>query len=302
MSNSSLASYTRLVDNCDKRRYPITKITIHHMAGNLSLKTCGNVFVDRGSSANYAIDSDGNVGMYVPENYRSYCSSNADNDHRAITIEVANNGGASKNWSVSSKALAKLIDLCVDICERNGIEKLNFTGNAKGNLTQHNYFTATACPGPYLKSKFPYIAEEVNKRLGAKEPAKEEAKPNTLYRVQIGAYSVKENAEKMAEKLEADGFNTYIVEVDNLYKVQIGAYGVKENAEKMAAKAKAEGYNTYIPDVETKAEVVKKKTIEELAREVIDGKWGNGRARFNALEKAGYDSDAVQDRVNEILD
>ena len=102
--------------------------------------------------------------MYVEEKDRAWTSSNADNDHQAITIEVANNGGGP-NWPVSDTALAKLIDLCVDICKRNGIKQLNYTGDASGNLTRHNMFAATACPGPYLQSKFPYIANEVNKRL-----------------------------------------------------------------------------------------------------------------------------------------
>jgi nucleoid-associated protein YgaU len=60
----------------------------------------------------------------------------------------------------------------VDICQRNGIEKLNYTGDKSGNLTMHKWFAATGCPGPYLESKFPYIAEEVNKRLGNVEPTK----------------------------------------------------------------------------------------------------------------------------------
>ena len=42
------------------------------------------------------------------------------------------------------------------------------------------------------------------------------------------------------------------------------------------------------------------KTVDELAREVIDGKWGNGDARKKALTEAGYDYSAVQARVNEL--
>lgn len=139
------------------------------MAGNLSVETCGNIFAksSRKASSNYGIGSDGRVGMYVEEKNRSWCSSNANNDHQAITIEVANDGGASTNWHVSDTALAKLIDLCVDICQRNGIEKLNYTGDANGNLTRHNMFANTTCPGGYLQSKFSYIAEEVNKRLSS---------------------------------------------------------------------------------------------------------------------------------------
>ena len=183
MSNSRLVNYVNLSPNCNApRNNAIRKITIHHMASNLSVEQCGNIFANRNrqASSNYGIGSDGRVGLYVDEANRSWCSSNADNDHQAITIEVANDvvGG---NWHVSDVALAKLIDLCVDICERNNIDRLVFTGNASGNLTLHKYFAATMCPGPYLESKMPYIAQEVNRRLGMKND-----KPST------SAYVVKQ--------------------------------------------------------------------------------------------------------------
>jgi hypothetical protein len=173
MSNSKLVNYTKISPNStNPRRDKIRKITIHHMAGNLTVETCGNVFAptSRQASSNYGIGTDGRVGMYVEEKNRAWTSSSAANDNQAVTIEVANDeiGG---NWHVSDVALAKLIDLCVDICQRNGIEKLNFTGDKNGNLTMHKYFAATSCPGPYLESKFPYIAAEVNKRLGKAETA-----------------------------------------------------------------------------------------------------------------------------------
>lgn len=176
MANSSLVDYIKISPNStNPRRGKIKKITIHHMAGNLSVEACGNVFspASRQASANYGIGSDGRVGLYVEEKNRAWTSSSAENDNQAVTIEVANDvvGG---NWHVSDKALAKLIDLCVDICERNGIEKLVFTGDAKGNLTMHKYFANTTCPGAYLESKFPYISKEVNERL--KNPLKSDLK------------------------------------------------------------------------------------------------------------------------------
>ena len=203
MSNSSLVSYTKLSPNYSTRPGKISKITIHHMAGNLTVEACGNVFApsSRQASSNYGVGTDGRIGMYVEEKNRAWTSSNRANDEIAVTIEVANDGGAP-NWHVSDKALAALIDLCVDICKRNGIAKLNWTGDASGNLTIHKFFAATNCPGPYLESKMAYIANEVNKRLA---PA-----TNTLYRVQVGAYSKKENAEAMLKKLKAAGFDGYI--------------------------------------------------------------------------------------------
>ena len=106
--------------------------------------------------------------MYVEEKDRSWCSASPSNDHQAITIELANDGG-SPDWHVSDTVLNKCIDLCVDICKRNGIEKLVYTGDTDGNLTRHNMFCATVCPGAYLQSKFPWIAEQVNARLAGAE-------------------------------------------------------------------------------------------------------------------------------------
>lgn len=165
-SNSKLICYTKLSPNKSIRTSKIKKITIHQMAGNCSIEVCGNIFANksRQASSNYGIGSDGRIGMYVEEKHRAWTSSNRTNDNQAITIEVANDGGAP-NWHVSDKALSALIDLCVDICKRNGIKELNYTGDATGNLTKHEYFANTNCPGPYLGGKFSYIAEEVNKRL-----------------------------------------------------------------------------------------------------------------------------------------
>ena len=152
-SNSPLVDYTKISPNRNSpRNNKIKKITIHHMAGNMSVESCGASFArsSRQAQSNYGIDSDGRVGMYVEEKDRSWCSSSPENDHQAVTIEVANDGGAP-NWHVSDKALAKLIDLCVDICKRNGIQKLNYTGDKSGNLTMHKWFAATACVPTYTE-------------------------------------------------------------------------------------------------------------------------------------------------------
>lgn len=166
MSNSYLVNHTKLSPHSSARNQKIDKITIHHMAGDLTVEQCGELFakVSTQASANYGIGTDGRVGMYVEESRRAWTSGSRSNDMRAVTIEVANDGGAP-DWHVSDKALAKLIELCVDICRRNGMEALDYTGTASGNLTRHNMFAATTCPGPYLQSKFGEIAAEVNRRL-----------------------------------------------------------------------------------------------------------------------------------------
>lgn len=184
MSNSQMASFSKISPNkTSPRSKKIEKITIHHMAGDLSVEKCGEVFQNksRKASSNYGIGSDGRVGLYVEESDRSWASSSAENDNAAVTIEVANNSG-EPSWSVSDQAYNALIDLCVDICQRNGIKALNWTGDKKGNLTCHYMFKATACPGPYLKERMPEIANAVNARLSAQKPqeAPKSEKADTL--------------------------------------------------------------------------------------------------------------------------
>ena len=174
-TNSPLVSYTKISPNKTRpRNHVIDTITIHCMAGNLSVERCGAVFAPttRKASSNYGIGSDGRIAMYVEEKDRSWCTSNRANDMRAITIEVANDGSAP-DWHVSDKALNSLIELVADICKRNNIKELKWQGNKsligqinKQNMTVHRWFAAKACPGNYLYNKHSYIAEEVNKRLG----------------------------------------------------------------------------------------------------------------------------------------
>lgn len=287
MSNSKLVNYTKLSPNYSKRTAKIDKITIHHMAGNLSVESCGNVFAttDRQASSNYGVGSDGRIGLYVEEKNRAWTSSNRDNDNRAVTIEVANDSG-SPNWHVSDKALQATIDLCVDICKRNGIARLNYTGDKSGNLTMHKWFASTLCPGPYLESKFPYIAEEVNKRLAAETPEKEEAEPpkteaatpehkDELYRVrkswadsksQIGAYVSLKWAKRTAD--QHPGYGVYDSSGKCVYpegKTEAKSYLVKITADTLNVRKG--------PDADQKiTTVVRKNEIYTIVDE-SDG-WG----------------------------
>lgn len=142
MSNSPLVVYTKLSPNhSGKRTKKIDTITIHCMAGNCSVETCGNLFASssRQASSNYGIGTDGRIALYVDEANRSWCTSSNANDQRAVTIEVANNGGAP-DWPVSAKAYAALLDLVTDICKRNGIKRLGVkdAGSSTGGQTSGN--------------------------------------------------------------------------------------------------------------------------------------------------------------------
>ena len=247
MSNSSLATYkwNGSTDHYNIRDHAIDTITIHHMAGNLSLAGCCNAVQSRGGSTNYCIDSNGNIGVMIDEKYRAWTSSNRTNDMRAVTIEVANAPGAGEpNWVVTDKALNACIKLCADICKRNGIKKLNYTGDTSGNMTMHRWFFATGCPGPYLGSKFPYIASEVNKILASGEGVTVNTKTITspatgggtaqVYRVrkswadaksQIGAFKSLANAKKVCKAgykvFDANGNAVYPETAAKTYRVKV---------------------------------------------------------------------------------
>lgn len=178
MSYSSLVSYVKWSPNKSSREgVKIDTVSIHCMAGNLSVETCGSLFAQesRKASSNYGIGSDGRIGCYVDEAYRSWCTSSRSNDKRAITIEVANTVAADP-WPVSDAAYNSLIKLLVDICKRNNIKKLlwrndkNLIGQVSlQNMTVHRWFSAKACPGGYLLEHHSDIAAKVNAALEESE-------------------------------------------------------------------------------------------------------------------------------------
>jgi N-acetylmuramoyl-L-alanine amidase len=70
-----------------------------------------------------------------------------------------------------------------------------------------------------------------------------------IYRVQVGAYKNRKNAEKMLVKLKNAGYDGFITQKEDYYKVQVGAYEIKENAKRMEKKLKADGFSTYIETI-----------------------------------------------------
>lgn len=271
MSNSSLVSYIKLSPNYSVvENKKNKKIAIHHMAGNCSIETCGNIFANpaRKASSNYGIGTDGRIGMYVEEKHRSWCTSSRALDGEAITIEVANDGGRP-NWHVSDKALAALIDLCTDICKRNGIEKLVYTGDKTGNLMKHEWYANTTCPGPYLGGKFPYIAEEVNKRLAGQSSSNSQTEPAISKKTILRYGSNGTQVKSLQEKLIFIGYSCGSKGADGSYGkatesavrefqgngglVADGIYGPKTQAilEDVYAFAKSYPLEKFIQDVQS---------------------------------------------------
>ena len=171
-TNSPLIKYThRSPMHSGLRKHIIDTISIHCMAGDLSVEECGKIFQTKKASSNYGIGSDGRIALYVDEKNRSWCTSSSSNDNRAITIEVANIEN-KEPFRVSDAAYKSLIKLCADICWRNNIKRLLWKGDKtligqvdKQNMTVHRWFENKSCPGNWLYQNHDRIAADVNKML-----------------------------------------------------------------------------------------------------------------------------------------
>lgn len=193
MSNSSLVKYTKISPNKNSpRNHVIDTITIHCVVGQLSVEAIGDLFAkpSREASCNYAIGKDGRIALIVDEKDRSWCSSSASNDNRAITIECASDSIAP--YAINAAVYNSLIDLCTDICERNGIKELrwqadkNLIGQVdKQNMTVHRWFANKDCPGEYIYDQLGRIATEVNVRLNGHGQISSKLNPPFTVKVSI---------------------------------------------------------------------------------------------------------------------
>lgn len=221
-TNSKLVNYTRISPNRSvNRNHKIDTVSIHCVVGQCSVETLGSIFAStsKEASSNYGIGYDGRIGMYVEEKDRSWCTSSASNDNRAITIEVASD--TYHPYRVNDAAYKSLIKLLVDICKRNGIKKLVWSTNKSErmnhlngcNMTVHRDYANKSCPGDYLYNLHGQIAKEVNAQLGSSTSS---TTKKTLYRVrktwkdvksQKGAFNDLSNAKKCAD--ENKGYSVF---------------------------------------------------------------------------------------------
>ncbi len=231
MSNSSLISMRKISPNRNSpRNHVIDTITIHCYVGQASIESMASWLCNpqAKASANYGIGSDGRIICMVDEADRSWCSSNAANDNRAVTIECASD--VSDPFRVNDKVYAALIALCTDICKRNGIKELKWKGDPsligqpdKQNMTAHRWFANKACPGDYLYSHFADIANKVNIQLGAAESIYYVRKSFTDKGSQIGSYTYLQNAEKACRS----GYHVYDSNGKLIYSAPVFQKGIR---------------------------------------------------------------------------
>ena len=177
MSFSKLATIKIPSPNRNKQRTnKVIYFTPHCIVGQLTAQRCGELFSKSSyqASSNYGIGTDGKIGGYVDEEDRSWCTSSAWNDNRAITVECASD--TKHPYAMNQKVWDSLVDLAVDICQRYGKNKMLWFNDKKTALeyspksnemviTAHRWFAAKACPGDWLYNRLGKLADEVNTRL-----------------------------------------------------------------------------------------------------------------------------------------
>ena len=177
-SNSSLVAYTLLSPNhSGLRTEQIDRISPHCVVGQCTAEGLGEWFHKSSTqaSSNYGIDKNGRIGLYVEEKNRSWCTSSNANDQRAVTIECASD--KAEPYAMHQVVYERLVDLCEDICRRNGKKKLLWFGDKNKSLnyqpkademliTVHRWFANKSCPGDWLYARLGDLAAKVTSRLG----------------------------------------------------------------------------------------------------------------------------------------
>lgn len=319
-SNSSLATYTKLSpNNSGLRTHTIDRISPHCVVGQTSIQSLGSWFELRSTraSSNYGIDKDGKIGLFVEEKNRSWCTSSSANDNRAITIECASD--TTDPYAMHDCVYTSLIKLCADICKRNGKTKLlwipdankalNYTPKSDEMLiTVHRWFANKSCPGDWLYSRLGSLATQVTKMLAGSSSTSEEKKPSTSTATTPVTKKTHSTLKlNSPEYEEIKLLQTYLNKFGASLVVD-GLFGIKTY---LAVREFQKSYDLFVdgivgPNTWGKLDsLVKgnsgKKTVDELAKEVISGKWGNWPDREKRLTAAGYDYFAVQAEVDKLM-
>lgn len=282
--------------------------------GLLGLNTNGNHWNKGGLSkcvhAFIGKLEDGSIATYqvLPWDHRGWhAGGDANNTH--IGFEICEDGLTDATYF--GKVYQEAVELCVLLCKMYGLTEKDIIDHSEGRAL------GLASNHGDVKHWFPKhgksmdtLRADVKAQLNSSQGTKEPNLVGDLYRVQVGAFSKKANATRKLEAVKAAGFEDAIVaSVDsNLWRVQVGAYAEKSNAVKMQTKLAEAGFTGFVTRLSGKAETATtpetaapKKSVEEIAREVIRGKWGNGAERRAKLTAAGYNYEEVQAAVNRLM-
>lgn len=277
----------------------IEYIVIHYTAGSTSrpgtAKNNAVMFANPsyGASADFIVD-DSTIVQYNPDIKNRYCWHCGDNKNpysmggkfygkcgnaNSIGIEICctnpnwkdTEPANTKAWSFTDSVVDKAVELTkylmqtYNIPAERVIRHYDVSGKLCPGIIGWNEDSGNTTEWKHFKERIDGSTAKTDDKTDTKKQIYRVRKTATDAKTQIGAFTVLDNAKKTADK-------------NSGYKV----FDVSGNV-------------VYTPKTGTK------KTVTEIAKEVIQGKWGNGDERKKRLTAAGYDYAVIQSKVNELL-
>ncbi len=253
-----------------------TMVTLHHNAGRLSHEGVLEVWRTRPASAHLDVDGQGAVAQYVQLNEYAWACGSTNGNQQSISIEMANSG-VGGNWPVAEVTWREAARLA-------GWLFWAVIGSrpSAANLVPHHHWKPTACAGPYIDNIFDLIISDAQQSYD---------------------YFVRLNAAPTPSAPSPSPTGKSISQLAD--EVLRGEWG---NGDDRRVRLTAAGYDYTAVQQEVNRRIgagaphpEPRKSVDQVAREVIRGEWGNGVTRRQRLTGAGYNYDLVQRRVNELL-
>lgn len=306
-SNSSLVAYMLLSPNhSGLRTEQIDRISPHCVVGQCTAEGLGDWFHKSSTqaSSNYGIDKNGRIGLYVEEKNRSWCTSSNANDQRAVTIECASD--KAEPYAMHQVVYERLVDLCEDICRRNGKKKLLWFGDKNKSLnyqpkademliTVHRWFANKSCPGDWLYARLGDLAAKVTSRLGS---GNVEVIPSGMQAGEFQGLTEEQVLAKVGPLFTADQKKSGILaSVSMAQFILESGYGKSElalGANNCFEMKKSLSGNTWSGSVWDGVSIYKKKTQEQKA----DGSYVTITAEFRKYPNVG---DSIADHSAYLL-
>jgi hypothetical protein len=251
------------------------KVTIHHNGGRLSHEGVLNVWKTRPASAHFDVDAAGLVAQYVEMNEYAWACGSTEGNQRSISIEMCNEA-TNGQWPVSETTWRSAARLAGWIHAK----VFGFRPTSE-TIVPHHHWKPTTCAGPYMDAHFGQFIQVSQQAYdffkgGGSQPTPPPA-PS-------GGKSISQIADEVIAGKWGNG---------DFRMTRLRNAGYDPAAVQAEVNRKLGGGDR--PPTPPPA----RKSIDQIAQEVLNGAWGNGDERKQRLGAAGYDYDAVQRIVNQ---
>lgn len=269
---SNLIDELSATGHVSHRSYKKTSVTLHHNGGRLSHEGVLKVWQTRPASAHFDVDSAGAVAQYVKVNEYAWAVGNLAGNQSTISIEMAN-ATLAPAWTVAEATWQNAARLA-------GWLHFKVIGvrPTKNTLFYHKHWAATDCAGPFMDKIYTKVLKAAQEAYDAFKATPPTPKPPVPSKGPLKT-------------------------VDEVAREIISGHGGWGNGPARVRKLLAAGYDA--GKVQDRVDYLMnpprgKKSVKQIAAEVLDGRWGNNPQRARDLKEAGYNPIDVQREVNKL--